>query len=228
MKRKYALLLLALFALSGCSSDKGRGGRAPIEPEGGNTGQPVESVYYSHITDSISDIDFTWKIAEFIAVPGSDPTDPYGSQSASEVYPDELGIVKARTESNKEGMRVRINLGLTNNQFASWDDVNPSEMELQIIIYDEYTYPVGQGLGEGLAPYILTFPKGLGSLQDASSGEKRIVFTDATGSVWFTGSLNGNEFTGRMHFDNNGYYNYSGALGNFKFPKCGLTSDGCK
>ena len=51
MKRKYLALALAVLALSGCGSDNSRDtARVPTPGDGGgdiNTGQPVDSIYYS-------------------------------------------------------------------------------------------------------------------------------------------------------------------------------------
>ncbi len=211
MKRKYALLALALLALSGCSSGKDRS-TSRIEPGDGtdiNTGQPVSSNYFSHINENTSDSAFTYTIKKFLAIAPDETT--------SDI---DIGIVRANTESNKEGMQVRLNLGTAS--FSDWSSVDPSQMSLEIKIFDSYTYPISQG-GQGLAPLKTTFPAGLGRIELLANNEVKVLFEDLSGLVWLKGTLNGDTFSGRMYFDNS-ENPYNGVFGNFTFPKCALTS----
>ncbi|MCB0348025.1 MAG: hypothetical protein KDD37_04280, partial [Bdellovibrionales bacterium] len=194
MKRKYLALALAVLALSGCGSDNSRDtARVPTPGDGGgdiNTGQPVDSIYYSHINENISDAEFTHIIKKFLAIAPDETVDDI-----------DIGTVKAQTNSNKEGMQVRLNLGLRENEFVDWSNVDPSKMTLEIKIYDSYTYPTSQG-GQGLAPLKTIFSAGLGRLEILPNDEIKVLFEDLSGLVWLKGTLNGNTFSGRMYFDN--------------------------
>lgn len=220
MKRKYALLALAMLALSGCGSDEKRLVREPAPTIGNgdnggdnNTGQPVSNIYYSHIKDSISDAAFTLKIKQFLAIAPDETTADI-----------DIGTVKANSDSQTEGLQVRLNLGLSSSAFTTWTDIDASRMDLEIRIYDSYTYPVSQG-GQGLGAIKTVFPAGLGRIEQDGS-DIRIIFEDASGMVWLKGNFTGDQFTGRMYFDNaNNAYN--GAFGNFVFPKCVLFTNGC-
>jgi hypothetical protein len=211
MKRKYALLALALLALSGCGSDdtrtSARVGGTGGDNSGSNTGQPVSQQYYSHISDAVSDAAFTLKIKEFLAIAPDETT------SDSLI----VGLVKANTESNVEGMRVRLNLGLASSAFTTWMDLDPSTMNLEILIFDAVAATEGA--------IRTTFPAGLGRIEEDGS-DVRVIFQDDVGMVWLKGNFVNDQFVGRMYFDNS-LNAYQGALGNFKFPKCVLFINGC-
>jgi hypothetical protein len=212
MKRKYALLALALLALSGCGSDDS--GRTPTRVDGNggdnggsNTGQPVSQEYFSHIKDNVGDAAFTLKIKEFLAIAPDETT-------ADSMI---VGLVKANSDSNVEGMRVRLNLGLAYSAFTTLIDIDPSNMNLEILIYDAVAATEGA--------IRTTFPAGFGRVEQDGS-DVRLIFEDDVGMVWFKGNLVNDQFVGRMYFDNT-LNAYQGALGNFVFPKCVLFTNGC-
>lgn len=210
MKRKYIGLLLAVFALSGCSNDS-RSDRNAITP-GGGIG-PVFSQFI-HVTSNLSDHQFTILVKKFLAF------------DVGQTYEEiDIGTVKANTSSPTEGMQVRLKLSDTSSSFSSWSDIDASKMQLDIKIYDAYTYPPSQG-GSGERPFNTIFAAGTGSITELGSDEVSIEFSDYYGTVWFRGSIQENHFVGHMYFFNK-LNDYEGQLGSLTIPTCMLFQNIC-
>jgi hypothetical protein len=217
MNRKYGILVLALFVLSGCSKDERSVARVPSDGGGDiNTIQPINTVVYSHIYDSVTDQVFTNTIKKFLAIAPDETVDDI-----------DIGLVRASTSAQNEGLQILLKLGIPYSSFSSLSSVPSNNITLEVRIYDAYTYAGSTACsGAPCGPLRVSFYSGSAAVTNLSNGDTEISFLDSSGELWLTGRMNGDVFSGRMYFQNS-LNPYNGAFGNFSIDKCLLFTNGC-
>lgn len=222
MKKSFAILMLAVLAITGCQkneegktkvSNDYRNGRAFGGTNLVGAGTPVGS-------GTASDMRLTGVV---VGRDDQDFNDTVKGFLNGQMPEEAVGYVNYQANDGQTGVFIGGDVRLTNGAVGSGvsNGQVASSSRLLVVVFDEFTgRQDDQGNTYTSMKVYLTQASGTVSGNQAS-----LRFTDSIGEVTMTGTFDANYFTGQMRYNNRQKYDGTtpggeGLLGQFQVPTC--------